>query len=178
MKKQLDAILVVEGKSDVAYLSSFIDARFVSTNGSDIPSETIAYLLEASKREKIIVLTDPDSPGKRIRDVLDSHIPNLVHCFVSKEKAIKKHKVGIAECDIEEIFKALDNQFVNKVNDIEYISINDMYSLNLLGNENSKQNRDKLSKKLSLGFNNGKSLYKKLNSLKLNKEDVKRLLNE
>lgn len=54
MKKQLDAILVVEGKSDVAYLSSFIDAEFVITNGSDIPLDTISYLKKASKKKKLL----------------------------------------------------------------------------------------------------------------------------
>ncbi len=178
MKKQLDAILVVEGKSDVAYLSSFIDAEFVITNGSDIPADTILYLKEASKNRKIIVLTDPDSPGKRIRDVLDSQIENLNHCFIRKEKAIKKHKVGVAECDMDEIFNALDNQFVNKKDNKEYISMDDMYDLSLVGSIDSKERREKLSNKLSLGHNNGKSLYKKLNSLKLTKCDVTELLNE
>ena len=36
MKKIINAIIVVEGKSDVQFLESFIDARFVITNGSDV----------------------------------------------------------------------------------------------------------------------------------------------
>ena len=178
MKKQLDAILVVEGKSDVAYLSSFIDAEFVITNGSDIPLGTISYLKKASKKKKIIVLTDPDSPGKRIRDVLDEKIENLAHCFIRKEKAIKKHKVGVAECDKDEIFRALDNEFISSKDNKEYISMDDMYDLSLTGSVDSKEKREKISNELSLGHNNGKSLYKKLNSLKLTKKDVEKLLNE
>ncbi len=53
-----------------------------------------------------------------------------------------------------------------------------MYSLNLIGADNSKERRDYLSNKLSIGHNNGKSLYKKLNCLKLTKHDIERLLNE
>ncbi len=178
MKKQLDAILVVEGKSDIAYLSSFIDAEFVSTNGSDVPSDVITYLKKASQKKKIIVLTDPDSPGKRIRDVLDQEIDNLIHCYVHKEKAIKRHKVGVAECDIDEIYNALNNQFVNNKNKKEYISVDELYYLGLLGREDSKAKREYLSNKLSIGYNNGKSLYKKINSLKLTRSDIERLLNE
>ena len=33
MKKQIKGILVVEGKSDVAFLTNYIDAEFVITNG-------------------------------------------------------------------------------------------------------------------------------------------------
>ena len=84
MKKIINAIIVVEGKSDVQFLESFIDARFVITNGSDVPRETIEYLKELSKNNKIIVLTDPDSPGKRIRDILNNEIPNLFHAYVYK----------------------------------------------------------------------------------------------
>ena len=43
MKKIINAIIVVEGKSDVQFLESFIDAEFVITNGSDVPRETINY---------------------------------------------------------------------------------------------------------------------------------------
>ena len=43
MKYYLNNILVVEGKEDVSYLSSFLDAEFVTTNGYDIPEEEIEY---------------------------------------------------------------------------------------------------------------------------------------
>jgi hypothetical protein len=41
MKKKIDAIIVVEGITDIAFLNSFIDAEFVSTNGSDVPDTTM-----------------------------------------------------------------------------------------------------------------------------------------
>lgn len=176
MKKILDAILVVEGKSDVSYLSNYIDCEYVITNGSEVSKDTINYLKTASKSKRIIVLTDPDYPGKRIRSLLDENIDNLEHAFISKDKAIKHGKVGVAECDIDEIMNALSKCFVNKKIEEETISINDLYELKLLGSTNSKELREKLSSKLGLGFNNAKSLYKRLNSLKLTKEDIQKLL--
>lgn len=178
MKKIIDAVLVVEGKTDVAYLSNYFEADFVTTNGSEIPDETISYLKTISKEKDIIVLTDPDSPGKRIRDMLDQEIPGLKHIFINKEHAIKNHKVGVAECDIDEIYRALNNVFTNDKNEKEYISYNDLLNLGLIGSDESKEKRELLSRKLSLGFNNGKSLYKKLNILKMNKEDVERIMYE
>ena len=77
MKKIINGIIVVEGKTDVAFLSEFIDAEFVITNGSEIPQKTIEYLQKSSENRDIFVLTDPDSPGKRIRDILDLKIKNL-----------------------------------------------------------------------------------------------------
>ena len=67
---KIDGVIVVEGKSDVAFLSNFINAQFVTTNGSEISKETIEYLKTLSKNKDIYVLTDPDFPGERIRKVL------------------------------------------------------------------------------------------------------------
>ncbi len=178
MKTKIDSIIVVEGKSDIAYLSNYFDAEFVSTNGSDVPTSVIEYLKKVSQHKKIIVLTDPDTPGKRIRQILDDEIPNLTHCYINKEYAIKKNKVGVAECDIEEINRALNNEFSNVKRANNTITLLDMYELGLEGANNSKQLREKLSNALSLGHNNAKSLLKKLNILQLNKEDVRKILYE
>ena len=71
MKDNKMPIIVVEGKTDVQFLSTFLDVEFVITNGSSVPSSTIDYLKKSVKERKIIVLTDPDFPGKQIRDKLD-----------------------------------------------------------------------------------------------------------
>ncbi len=178
MKTKIDSIIVVEGKSDIAYLSNYFDAEFVSTNGSDVPASVIEYLKKVSECKKIIVLTDPDTPGKRIRQILDNEIPNLTHCYINKEYAIKKNKVGVAECDIDEIVRALNNEFSNVKQTNNTITSLDMFELGLEGTNNSKQLREKLSKSLSLGHNNAKSLLKKLNILQLNKEDIRKIIYE
>ncbi len=100
MKDIFNGIIVVEGKTDVSVLSSFLDAEYVITNGSAIDNDVLNYLLSRSKNTQIVVLTDPDMPGKRIRDIIEAKIPNVSHCFIEKKYAIKKNKVGVAECDI------------------------------------------------------------------------------
>ena len=125
MKQIVNGIVVVEGKTDVAFLSEFIDAEFVITNGSDVPFKTIEYLKKAQEKRDIFVLTDPDSPGKKIRDTLDQYIPNLKHCFVSKEQSIKKNKVGVAESTKEEVLKALENYIQTKKEDVDAVLKNE-----------------------------------------------------
>ena len=90
MKTRIEPLLVVEGATDVAFLQSFLDADFVITNGSEVSRETIDYLKAVKKSREIVVLTDPDFPGQRIRNILDQEIPGLLHAFIPKEKAIKK----------------------------------------------------------------------------------------
>ena len=137
MKKIINGIIVVEGITDVSFLSQFIDAEFVTTNGSEISSSTIEYLKKAREKRDIFVLTDPDSPGKRIRDTLDQQIPNLKHCFISKEHSIKKNKVGVAESTKEEVLKALNNYIQTTKARTGNITYSDLNKLGLVGDENS-----------------------------------------
>ena len=88
-KDRYSAIIVVEGQTDKALIASFLDAEVVTVNGSAVSRETLEYLQEASETREIVVLTDPDSPGKRIRDVIASFVPGVKHAFIPKEKAIK-----------------------------------------------------------------------------------------
>lgn len=177
MKKVLDAILVVEGKTDVAFLSNYIDAEFVITNGSDIPESTIDYLKEASKSRNIIVLTDPDFPGKKIRDTLDKEIPNLKHCFIDKEHAIKHHKVGVAEADIDIVLESLEHQFVQKRAEGS-LKMSDLIDLGLTCSNESAELRNKVCKFFHLGFANAKTLLKRLNALNISKEELGKILND
>lgn len=175
MKNHFDGIIVVEGKTDVALLSNYIDAEYVTSNGSAISNDVIEYLKFRSKNTKIIVLTDPDSPGKRIRDIIEQNVSGVSHCFIEKKFAIKNHKVGVAECDINHLLEALNNVVTFSESDKNSITMSDLYSLGLVG-PNSEKNRDKVTKHYHLGFVNGKTLLKRLNGLNLNKEDIKKIL--
>lgn len=176
MKKIINGIIVVEGKTDVAFLSEFIDAEFVITNGSEIPQKTIEYLQKSSENRDIFVLTDPDSPGKRIRDILDLKIKNLKHCFVSKECSIKRNKVGVAESTKEEVLKALNNYVQTKKDEIGTVNNADLVKLGLSGSEVAKINREKVNKMYNLGFCNAKTFLKRVNYSKLTVEDLKKAL--
>lgn len=167
---KIDGIVVVEGKSDVAFLSNFIDAEFVTTNGSEISKETISYLKNSKKN--IYVLTDPDYPGDRIRKVLDENILNLNHCFVEKEKSIKNGKVGVAESTKEEVEKAFKNA-VKVTYQIGTITMNDLVALGLSGEDNSEDKRNKISKELNLGHCNAKTFLKRINYSGISIEELK-----
>ena len=173
MKIKINGILVVEGKTDVAFLSQFIDAEFVITNGSEISEKTIEYLKNCHENRDIFVLTDPDSPGKRIRDVLDAEIPNLKHCFVAKEKSIKHNKVGVAESTQEEVVNALKNYIVSSKEPFGNVQMSDLVALGLVGNIDSEQKRTKLCEKFHLGFCNAKTFLKRINNCGITLEEIK-----
>ena len=176
MKKVVNGIIVVEGITDVAFLSEFIDAEFVTTNGSDIPQKTIDYLKKSSEKRDIFVLTDPDSPGKKIRDTLDQSIPNLNHCFVSKEHSIKNNKVGVAESTKEEVLAALDAYIQSKKGNIGSITHSDLNKLGLEGDMDSSLKREIVTNKFHLGHCNAKTFLKRVNYSGLTLEDLKSCL--
>lgn len=175
-KIKYPAVIVVEGASDVALLSSFLDAEFVITNGSEVSRETIDYLKEVKKRKDVVVLTDPDYPGKRIRAILDEHIPGLLHAFVRKEKSIKHHKVGVAESSKDEVLLALSHIVPAPSEKEGDLVMADLMDLGLMGGEEAKQRRLLLQEELHLGHGNAKTLLRRLNALNLSKEDIEEAL--
>ena len=86
MKFYIDGVIVVEGTNDGSYLSSFIDAMYVCTNGCETPEGELDFLREASKTKQIIILTDSDEAGMKIREKLNRILPNSENAIVDLSK--------------------------------------------------------------------------------------------
>ena len=177
MRPRFAPLLVVEGTSDVAFIRSFLDADIITTNGSDVPRETIEYIKEAKKTREVVVLTDPDTSGKRIRDVLDQEIPGLQHAFINKEDAIKKHKVGIAESSPKVVLEALKFAFSTTDAPKGNLTPKDLFDLGLSGCSDSFQKREKVAKALHLGHANAKTMLKRMNAIGITKSQIEEVLN-
>ena len=78
-KIKIDGVLIVEGKEDVSYLSSFIDAHFFITNGYDLSKEKIDFLNQSSKVNTLIIFTDPDIAGEEIREKFSESVICVKH---------------------------------------------------------------------------------------------------
>ena len=77
--KKIKEIIVVEGKSDKQFLETFLDADILICNGSAVDGFSLEYLKELSKNRGVIVLTDPDYPGEKIRKEISSVLPVCKH---------------------------------------------------------------------------------------------------
>ena len=171
-KIKYPAVIVVEGASDKLFLTSFLDAEIIITNGSEVSRGTIDFIKKAKEKNEVVVLTDPDFPGKKIRDTLNQAIPGLKHAFIPKEKAIKKHKVGVAECDKETVLEALRFPLEPARENPSPLTFSDLYDLGLVGQKDSSEKREALGKKLHIGFGNAKTFLKRANSLMISKEEL------
>ena len=86
-------IVVVEGIHDEERLKKFFpNIETVSVNGSEISKDCIDMLKELSKTRKLILFFDPDSPGKRIRNIISEQIPNVSHAFIKKRSELSMHQ--------------------------------------------------------------------------------------
>lgn len=174
-----NCVIVVEGSTDVQFLSTFIKSSYVITNGSSVPRETLEYLKSISKIKTIIVLTDPDYPGEKIRTTINQEIPEVLNAYVRKEHSIKKNKVGVAESTKEEVLHALsllninNNKKLNKGNLTEI----DLYNLGINGKDNSKELRKEISEYFGLGYNNSKAILRKLNEFNISYNQLEEFIN-
>lgn len=172
-KEKINGIIVVEGKTDIDFLSSFLDTKFYSVNGSAVNEEDVNFLKKAKEKNNIIILTDPDFPGMKIRNYLNEKIDGLQNAYIKKEVSIKHNKVGIAESTKEEVLNALHHLVLNKSDVKNEITMKDLLDLGLTGSEDSSFKRYYLAKKYSLGKSNAKNFLKKINLIGLTKESIK-----
>lgn len=166
-------LIVVEGKTDLIFLKSFLDADIVVTNGSEISKNTLDFIKEANEKQGVIILTDPDYPGLRIRNIITNYIGDCKHAYVEKNKAIKGKKVGIAETKKEDILEALKNVVTYKKDNQKLIKESDLYELGLLGKTDSKSKREKICEHYHLGWCNAKTFLKRVNMFGLTLKEIK-----
>ena len=155
--KKIKEIIVVEGKSDTALLKELFEVDTIETHGLALDKKTLELIKEANKTRGVIVLTDPDFPGKKIRDQIQAVVPNCKHAFVSKKDATGKKKLGIAEANKEAVVLALENMVSFDV-DNQSITWHEFIDLDIIGN---KQRRLLVYDLFNLGYGNVKTLLVK-----------------
>ena len=168
MKGYIENIIVVEGKADAAYLSSFIDAEFVITNGYEIPKEEIGYLNEVGKNQKVLILVDPDEAGRDIENRLIKQLNNYECLKVEISKCNRGVKNGIAECDKEEILRVLKPYIIDKKIEKPHQKRHFLGEINFL----DKNFRDFFSKKYHLGKCNLKKINVRIDRLNIDNEKI------
>ena len=168
MRYYIDKIVVVEGKQDASYLSSFIEAEYIMTNGYEMPSDELDYLMAASKIDKVIVLVDPDLAGRQIENRLKEKLPDAIYLSVDLSKCNRGKKNGVAECETEEVINVLKPYFSTKKPCFASLFSEKLSKLDFL----DKGFRDYLSKKFHLGKCNLKKLFPRLDRLGINAEQV------
>lgn len=170
---RIKEIIVVEGKDDTFKIKQAVEADTIETNGSAIPEHVIEQIKHAKEKRGVIILTDPDYPGERIRHIVSQAVPGCKHAFIPKNEAIEKSGkgVGVEHASIESIKQALQMVQEEAPESVEEIAWADLVAVGLVGQANSKELREKVSAVLKLGFPNGKQLHKRLKMFNISRQE-------
>ena len=177
---RIKEIIVVEGKDDTTAIKRAVEADTIETNGSAISKETLIKIQHAQEKRGVIVFTDPDYPGRRIRAIIEEQVPGVKHAFLSKDKTIAKNGkgLGIEHARDEDIRQALKDVYTPKLDhDIhEPIPLNMLIEARLIGHPDSKGRRTRLGEILKIGYTNGKQLQKRLSIFQISKEQLEQAI--
>ena len=148
--------VIVEGKYDKIKLSGIIDAPIIQTDGFGIFKDKELQLLIRKLAEKrgILVLTDSDSAGFKIRSFIGSTVDqkNIRHAYIPdifgkesrKTEPSKEGKIGVEGVSEDIIMQALANAGVLCETTFEPerpITKLDLYELGFTGDEFSSEKR-------------------------------------
>lgn len=175
MKKQ--KIIVVEGKSDTNLLKS-INPNIITfeTSGLGLTDEKLDELKKLSKDYEIVIFTDPDGPGERIRKKINENISNCQNIFIPSRlaKDEKLNKVGVEHAKKEIVLQALANVQIIKDQKEKY-SIKDLMDWNIYA---SKQKRLVFCEKINISYGNNQKIIKQLNNFGIEIEKIQKVLAE
>ncbi len=181
-KIKIQEVIVVEGKDDTANLKRFYEVDTYETRGSAIDEDDLERIERLHDLRGVIVFTDPDYNGERIRKIIMQAIPTVKHAFLQRDEAAPKSKtkgrsLGVEHASFEDLEKALssvrgyyddDNQFD--------ITKSDLMRLGLLMGCESRKRREYLGEHLRIGYCNGKQLLKRLELFGINLAEVEEVM--
>mgnify|MGYP002622287237 FL=1 len=161
---KIDEAIIVEGKYDKIKLSSLVDAVIIVTNGFGIfkDEEKLELIRYYAQKTGIIILTDSDSAGRRIRGyikgainkgkVTNVYIPDIFGKEKRKDKPSAEGKLGVEGIDPQVLLAAFERSGIaasqsESAGDITRLCL---YELGLSGGENSRELRKRLQKSLGL----------------------------
>ena len=158
--------VIVEGKYDKIKLSGILDTVIIETDGFAVfkDKEKQKLIRFLSEKRGIIIMTDSDSAGFKIRNFINGitksnniknvYMPDVYGKEKRKTEASKEGKLGVEGMKTEVIMSALTKAGVicaeNGKNESREITQTDFFEDGISGRENSSELRKALAKELDL----------------------------
>ncbi|MCI7677283.1 ribonuclease M5 [Streptococcus orisratti] len=183
-KIKIQEVIVVEGKDDTANLKRFYEVDTYETRGSAIDEDDLERIERLHDLRGVIVFTDPDYNGERIRKIIMQAIPTVKHAFLQRDEAVPKSKtkgrsLGVEHASFEDLEKALSSVRGHYDDDNQFdITKSDLMRLGLLMGGDSRKRREYLGEHLRIGYCNGKQLLKRLELFGISLVEVEEVMGE
>lgn len=168
MKKPvIEEIIVVEGKDDTRRLQEVVKADTIETIGSAINEDILTQIEHAQETRGVIIFTDPDFSGEKIRKTIMEVVPAAKHAFLPRKEATPNRShgsLGVEHASDTAILEALKKVVtpVTTSEEIPLISRQSLIDYGLIAGASAKLLREKLGDKLRIGYTNSKQLTKRL----------------
>ena len=179
-KKNFDAVIVVEGKDDTIRLKQFFPGiETVETNGSAVSDAVLKQIKKLSQTRQIIVFTDPDFNGERIRRIVTNAVPNAKQAFITRKEGEphKKGSLGVEHASKEALERALKD--LHEVDPQKSdLTETEYRKLGLAGGSGSRKLREQVGIKLSVGYGNSKQCYNRLHTFGVSLDELKQAVEE
>lgn len=171
-------VIVVEGTSDIVAVKRAYknNIECIATHGLGIREELLERLSAINDRQGIIVLTDPDYAGKRIRQKIRDYIPSAKHAYISRREGTKNANIGVENASDEAIIAAIEKAKPELEVAKERFEYKDIVEHGLTGLPNSKERRIRLCEALRIEYSNAKQLVTRLNIYGISKEEFQATL--
>lgn len=171
----IQEIIVVEGRDDTVAIRRAVEAETIETGGSAIDASVIARIALARERRGVIVFTDPDHAGERIRKLITEQVPGCKHAFLTREEATRKGKIGVEHASPAAIVKALANvrsELGEAGSDEgEGVTMADLMDAGLLAHPRAFDRRLQMGNRLGIGCCTGKQFYKRCRMFRISREE-------
>ena len=167
----LKEVLVVEGKMDIVAVRRAMDADCIITDGFHFSNNAIKNIKAAYEKRGIIILTDPDQAGERIRKYLTKKFPKAKHAYIPKTDATLADDIGVENASPESIRKAISKVRTVEIKPQKIFTESEMIRLGLSGSEKSSEFRDKIGAELGIGYGNVKTFVRRLNNYGITREE-------
>lgn len=176
-------IIVVEGKDDTAAIKRAVNADTIETGGSAVGEEVLRRIELAQARRGVIIFTDPDFPGERIRKIVAERVPEAKHAFLTKDEARGKNGLGVEHASDEAIRKALDKVRSPETGEAvpdpdEGVTWNDLLEAGLIVHANAARRRKRMGELIGIGYTNGKQFLKRCQAFRITRDEFSRGLEQ
>lgn len=161
---KIKEMIVVEGRDDSAAVRRAVDADTIETRGSAISSEVLDRIRLAHQKRGVIVLTDPDYQGERIRRIIRAAVPGCKHAFIPRGQALKQGRVGVEYATPTAIRAALTEAKADTLNGriAPAIRWEDIVSYRLTAHPAARRRREFIGRVLGIGYANARGFYRRL----------------
>lgn len=179
---KIQEVIVVEGRDDVRAINQAVEAVCITTSGLGLNDEIRETIRTAGRTRGVIIFTDPDHPGEKIRKMVKALVPDAKEAFLPRAEATnpKTGKFGIEFARPESIRRALaEAKSTLRPEDIpDPYTQEDLVYYGLTGQADSSALRNFLANRFGIGHANGKQFLKKMNGFALDRKELEAAIGE